>query len=101
MTVIQQTTSGVLAKTLGANTPTKVSPPADPLANKSTFLLLLVAQLKNQDPRNPADGTQFVAQLAQFTSLEASVESRQTLESIAKILDSRLPQVAQDVLKRP
>lgn len=39
-------------------------------ADQQTFLTLLVAQLKNQDPLNPQDGTQFVTQLAQFTSLE-------------------------------
>lgn len=40
------------------------------VANESTFLTLLVAQLKNQDPMSPADSTQFVTQLAQFSSLE-------------------------------
>ncbi len=34
------------------------------------FLKLLVTQLKNQDPLSPADNTAFVAQLAQFSSLE-------------------------------
>jgi len=34
------------------------------------FLKLLVEQLKNQDPLAPQDGAQFVAQLAQFNSLE-------------------------------
>ena len=37
---------------------------------KDTFLTLLVEQLKHQDPLNPADSTAFVAQLAQFNSLE-------------------------------
>jgi len=37
---------------------------------KTEFLKLLVAQLKNQDPLNPMDGTDFAAQLAQFSSLE-------------------------------
>jgi flagellar basal-body rod modification protein FlgD len=35
-----------------------------------TFLQLLVAQLKYQDPMNPADSSQFMAQNAQFTALE-------------------------------
>ncbi len=35
-----------------------------------TFLKLLVEQLKNQDPLSPMDGAQFVAQLAQFNSVE-------------------------------
>lgn len=34
------------------------------------FFKLLIAQLKNQDPLNPQDGSAFAAQLAQFSSLE-------------------------------
>ncbi len=37
---------------------------------KEEFLKMLVAQLKNQNPLNPLDGTEFTAQLAQFSSLE-------------------------------
>jgi flagellar basal-body rod modification protein FlgD len=40
------------------------------VADKDTFLKLLVAQLKYQDPSNPADSTQFLAQTAQFTQVE-------------------------------
>jgi len=58
----------------------------DPLANEQTFLQLLVAQLQNQDPTQPQDGTQFVAQLAQFASLEQEVEMRTDLDSINSIL---------------
>ena len=57
------------------------------LANESTFLTLLVAQLKNQDPTQPADGTQFVTQLAQFTSLEQNLAMRTDLDSI----NSKIP----------
>lgn len=39
-------------------------------ADKDTFLKLLVAQMKNQDPLQPQDSAQFMAQLAQFSSLE-------------------------------
>jgi len=38
--------------------------------NKDTFLKLLVAQLKYQNPLSPADPTQFMAQTAQFTMVE-------------------------------
>ncbi|HEY1335957.1 MAG TPA: flagellar hook capping FlgD N-terminal domain-containing protein, partial [Bryobacteraceae bacterium] len=41
--------------------------------DKNMFLQLLVAQLRNQDPLNPSDGTQFIAQLAQFQQLEQSI----------------------------
>ena len=37
---------------------------------KDEFLKLLIAQLQNQDPMKPMDDSQFVAQLAQFSSLE-------------------------------
>ena len=66
------------------------SPPANSsvntLANEQTFLQLLVAQLKNQDPLQPQDATQFVAQLAQFSSLEQQIQMRQDLDIISQTL---------------
>ena len=41
---------------------------------KDDFLKMLVSQLKNQDPMNPMDGTQFASQLAQFSTLEQLVQ---------------------------
>jgi len=38
--------------------------------DRDAFLKLLLTQLQNQDPLNPMEGTEFTAQLAQFTSLE-------------------------------
>lgn len=49
---------------------------------KDTFLNLLVAQLKNQDPLKPMDSTAFVAQLAQFSSLEAQQNTNTKLDSL-------------------
>jgi flagellar basal-body rod modification protein FlgD len=43
---------------------------SDPTVNENDFLQLLIAQMKNQDPLDPMDGTQYVAELAQFSSLE-------------------------------
>jgi len=38
--------------------------------DRNAFLQLLVTQLQHQDPLNPTDNTEFIAQLAQFSSLE-------------------------------
>jgi flagellar basal-body rod modification protein FlgD len=51
------------------------------------FLQLLVTQLKNQDPLNPTDSSQFVTQLAQFQQLEQSVNTGQDITAIRKDAD--------------
>lgn len=46
------------------------NPAATNTLDKDAFLRLLVAQLKYQDPTNPTDSSQFMAQTAQFTQVE-------------------------------
>lgn len=53
-----------------------------------TFLTLLTAQIRNQDPLAPLDSTQFVEQLATFSSLELQATGNQTLEEIVGLLRS-------------
>ena len=48
------------------------------------FLTLLVAQLQNQNPMQPTDPTQFVAQLAQFSTVEQLVQGNTTLTGISQ-----------------
>jgi flagellar basal-body rod modification protein FlgD len=48
--------------------------------SEETFLKLLVSQLQNQDPLNPTDSTQFVAELAQFSELEQVIAIRGDIE---------------------
>ena len=50
---------------------------------KEDFMMLLVAQLKNQDPLSPDDPTEFTAQLAQFSSLEQLYNINDSMESLA------------------
>lgn len=52
---------------------------------KEDFLQLLVAQLNNQDPLNPADATEFTAQLAQFSSLEQLFNVNSSLQGLASL----------------
>jgi flagellar basal-body rod modification protein FlgD len=49
--------------------------------NKEMFLSLLVAQLKNQDPLNPSDPTEFTGQLTQYSILEQSFTTNSLLET--------------------
>jgi flagellar basal-body rod modification protein FlgD len=49
--------------------------------DRDAFLQLLVAQMQYQDPTEPTDNTQFVAQLAQYSSLEQLVAVNDNLES--------------------
>jgi hypothetical protein len=66
--------------------PAKKDGVAGALTSTDTFLTLLVAQLKNQDPLNPADGTQFVTQLATFSGVEQSTQMRDDLDAIRAAL---------------
>lgn len=55
---------------------------AKPTADRDAFLTLLVSQLKNQDPLAPQDGAQFVAQLAQFNSLDQLININSRLDKL-------------------
>ena len=46
------------------------------------FLKILSAQLNNQDPLKPVDNTEFIAQIAQFASLEQSRELNGKIDSL-------------------
>jgi len=48
----------------------------------NAFLQLLVTQLKNQDPTEPVDSTQYMSQLATFSQVEQQMQSNAKLESL-------------------
>jgi flagellar basal-body rod modification protein FlgD len=83
-------TTNNISATGTATTGIPTTVPTDKLgSDKTTFLRLLVTQLKNQDPMNPSDGVQFVTQLAQFTALEQSTQMSQDITEIRKLLTAK------------
>ncbi|MBE5945998.1 MAG: hypothetical protein E7259_03520 [Lachnospiraceae bacterium] len=48
--------------------------------DKEAFLQMLVTQMQYQDPLNPSDSTQYMSQLAQYSSLEATMNISSTIE---------------------
>jgi len=75
----------------GPSTPAPAATASSRAVSKDMFLQLLVAQLKNQDPLKPQDGSEFVAQLAQFSNLEQSIASRDDLDAIRQALLTAAP----------
>lgn len=55
---------------------------------KDAFLQLLVTQLRHQDPLSPDDNTQYIAQLAQFSSLEQMTQMVKGFESVSKLVSN-------------
>lgn len=71
--------------------------------NKTDFLTLLVAQLENQDPLNPQDGTEFMSQLAQLETVQGIQDLNSSFGSFSQnMLSSQALQatslVGRDVL---
>lgn len=75
--------------TLPRSGETALQEPKDPQAmGKQEFLQLLITQLNNQDPLNPQDGAAFVAELAQFSSVEQLTNINSTLGNYGGQIDA-------------
>jgi flagellar basal-body rod modification protein FlgD len=70
-------------------TPNPASTVKDPnqALGQDQFLALLIAQLKNQDPLNPVDNGQFIAQLAQFSQLQETQQMATALNTFIQRQD--------------
>lgn len=52
------------------------------------FMKLLVAQIQNQDPLNPTDGTEYVGQLAQMTQVQSMQDMTGMMQNAATLVDN-------------
>lgn len=75
-----------LSSTTNLNARSSAVRRAETGSERDMFMTLLVTQLKNQDPLQPQDGAAFVAQLAQFNSLDQLVGIRQSIEQLTALL---------------
>lgn len=82
MSTVNDVSSNAFIASLQNPTPSATNSGTSTLG-KDAFLQLLVTQMKNQNPLDPQDNTQFVAQLAQFSSLESMQNLTSTVNSIA------------------
>ena len=58
------------------------------MADYETFIKLLIAQMRNQDPTNPADPTKYVSQLASFSAVEQSMQTNKILTASSQKLEA-------------
>lgn len=73
------------ATTASQNEPARLAARENNLG-QDTFLQLLVSQLQHQDPTSPKDDLDFIAQLAQFSSLEQLTEIASSMRSLVEAL---------------
>jgi len=75
MTTVAPTSSSTSASTTSATTSAAT-------VDYNSFLKLLVAELKNQDPTEPMDATQYMAQLASFSNVEQVIQTNNKLDDL-------------------
>lgn len=76
--------------TSGAGAAATEAPSRATQMGQDAFLQLLTTQLAHQDPTNPMENGEFVAQLAQFSSLEQLTQIQQTLQQMSASLDASI-----------
>lgn len=80
MNEINPSAANDVLNSLGVKTP---EPKKNDELGKDAFLQLMIAQLQNQDPLSPAKGEDFIAQLAQFSSVEGIQNINSGIDELA------------------
>ena len=65
-----------------STTPSVSSSQLSSTVDYNTFLQLLIAEMKNQDPTAPTDTAQYMSQFAQFSTVEQAIQTNSKLESL-------------------
>jgi flagellar basal-body rod modification protein FlgD len=79
--------TSAVGSTASTSTPsTELTKPKEQSLGKDAFLQLLVTQMTHQDPTQPKADGEFIAQLAQFSSLEQLTEIQKTLTAMGVAL---------------
>lgn len=73
-----------------ASTPTPAAKSAKQVLGQEEFIRLMTAQMSMQDPTNPVDNKDMIAQMAQFSSLSGIENINSTLRAISAQLDQVL-----------
>lgn len=73
------TNTGISSNGLDANDSTSL---------QNEFISLMVAQIQNQDPLNPLDGTEYVGQLAQFSQVQSMENMSSLMQNSMVLLDN-------------
>ena|SRR5438105_702445 len=74
-------TSSLQAVSATSSSPAAVATAPKQTLGQDQFMNLLIAQLKNQDPLNPVDNSQLMAQLAQFSQLQETQQMAKSLNT--------------------
>jgi flagellar basal-body rod modification protein FlgD len=65
-----------------SNSTSSTTAPLSTGVDYNTFLKLLIAEMKNQDPTNPMDTSQYMSQFAQMSSVEQAMQTNTKLDSL-------------------
>jgi len=80
-------TTPISGTSTGTDATSGLTPKKDPLG-RDAFLSLLITQLQHQDPMQPQENGEFLAQLAQFSSLESLQQIKEDMTALRALVET-------------